>query len=202
MKIQNHIVDAFRRNPGESRSRRTPLRIAAMIGMLLVAVLLISACNKVPMPESDDSAPRVEWRVIDALGGGLSPTVSTIGDETTSAYAGEMSVVQLQANDGEGVKRIKLSEPVMTFTCIDESGNFTDGEAPDQKLVLDYQEESLGADADGEVFSELWLLDTVYFNHDCGDGLTLAKSTATFYAEAENYFGAVTSGSLILTHTP
>jgi len=200
MSIQNRIVNAFRRNPGSAARRRSMLRIAGLVGALLIAVLLISACNKVPLPESDDSAPRVDWRIIDALGGGLARGGNSLSDATTTAYAGEMAVVQLQAQDSEGVKRVKLSDPVMTFTCVSASGDtFTDG---DTNLVLDYQEEILGPDADGEVFSELWLVDTVYFNYDCGDGFTLGEARAIFYAEVENYFGSVSTGNLELIYAP
>ncbi len=183
------------------RNARSPLRVAGILGMLLVAVLLISACSKVPLPEEDDSATRVEWQVIDALGGGLALTASG-PDDVSSAHVGEMVVVQLQAEDGQGVRRVKLSEPVMTYTCVDAGGNAVAPDGAQEKLILDSQEQTLVPDAAGEVFSEVWLFDTVYFNHDCGDGMTLAEVTATFYGEAENYFDAVSTGTLILTHTP
>lgn len=168
--------------------------------MALVTVLLISACNKVPLPGSDDSAPSVNWQVIDAMGGGLARGGNSLTDDVTTAYVGEMVVVQLQAKDGQGVKRVKLSDPVMSYTCTNENGDtFGDDE---KNLVIDYQEETLIPDADNEVFSELWLVDTVYFNHDCGAGFSLAKATATFYGEAENYFGGTSNGTLELIYTP
>ncbi|MEZ4570230.1 MAG: hypothetical protein R2849_07865 [Thermomicrobiales bacterium] len=44
--------------------------------MRVIVVLRISACSKVAIPESGESAPDVDWQVIDALAGGLAPTVA------------------------------------------------------------------------------------------------------------------------------
>ena len=201
MRIQDRIVHAFRRNPGAAANRRrSPLKVAGLLGALLVAVLLISACNKVPMPESDDSAPRISWRVIDGLNGVPAAMATTIENNQTNAIVGEMAIIQMTADDQEGVERIKLGDPILSYTCVTEDGQKVVDE--ELNLVIGYQEEILGPDADGEVFSDLLLFDTVYFNHDCGDGLTLAEATASFYAEAENYFDGVTTAELILVHTP
>ena len=201
MRIQDRIVQAFRRNPSAATNRRrSPLKVAGLLGALLVTVLLVSACSKVPMPESDDSAPRLSWRVIDGLNGVPASMATTVENNQTNAIVGEMVIIQLTADDQEGVKRIKLSDPVLTYTCVTGDGEKVVEE--EMNLILSYQEEILAPDAANEVFSELLLFDTVYFNHDCGVGLTLAEATASFYAEAENYFDGVSTAELILVHTP
>jgi hypothetical protein len=166
--------------------------------MLLIAVLLISACGKVPMPESDDTAPNLNWSVVDGLTGDMAETRRALGEDTVFAQTPDMVIVSLVANDSEGVKRIKLSEPVMSYTCVSADAT---SETP-AELTVEYQEETLGPDAEGLVFDQLILVDTVYFNHDCGEGLTLQSGSAIFTGEAENYFGGITQGTLVLEYAP
>ena len=202
MRIHDRIQAAFRGNPDKAGRRLLSLRTGTLFGLLLVGVLVISACGKVPMPESDDSPPSVSWRVIDGLTSAPAPVRTSIETGISEATVGEMTIIALEARDAEGVQRIKLSEPVVSYVCVTESGETVPDVGGDQKLVLDSQEETIGPDAEGYVFEHLLLMDTVYFNYDCGDGLYLAEAAATFYAEAENYFGAVSPGELTIIYTP
>jgi hypothetical protein len=188
-----------RRRPGE---RRAPLRVLPLAGSLLAILLLISACGKVPMPDSDATSPNLSWQVMDGLNGSIIHTAPGSPGGEYVGTAPDMVAVILTADDSEGVKRITLSEPQMTYTCTVVDSGLSTTIGPGSRKPAPPQQVTPAPDSQGHVYDHLMLLDTVYFTFNCGDGLELTSATATIIGEAENFFGGIETSTLVLTHTP
>ena len=166
-----------------------------VFGALLMVVAIFAACEQVPAPTSDDTPPELEWMITDHATGERReiPAEAQVEVDLESG-----AVVTLIARDSEGIHKIRMDGPAIGYVCARDGLGKSIGPGlivPGDDIVLEPNDEGL-------VLTEIFTLDNIYFNRDCGDGWTLAGASAELHGSGENYFGGMAQSTLILNYTP
>jgi hypothetical protein len=173
-------------------------RITIRIAIAALAIMVVGAgCAKARLPSSDSTPPILYWVVVDGETGERTetPTDQSFSQVTVKGHA----VVTLVAKDGQGVHRIRLYDPSVSWVCTD--GSVNSGSGPGLGTGS-YDEQKLKPDSNGIVLTEIILLDTAYFTAGCDPGWWLLNETYFYGGEAENYYGGVTESKLQVIYKP
>jgi hypothetical protein len=180
--------------------RRFNSRRAILLPGLAVVPLVLLGGNceegplKVPKPESDSTSPKLEWVVLDK---------ST--DEQTTVLEGKLNeplnahlVITLKAKDPEGVSRIRL-EQATSWRCKDVFSE--ENTVKDTKSLATPVEQKLLPDQNGNVLTQIFLIDNVDLSYACQSGWVLVSATETLEGSGENYFNGMATSTLTLEST-
>ena len=154
---------------------------------VFVVISGVGACEPVPLPTSDSTAPSLTWNVFDkdANSGVDYPATSNV-----SIAVNKQLRVTLRAQDGEGVKSVDLGGG-SSWTC-------RDGDIGQAKSALfSSQHQAFTPDANNKVLTLAPLIMELTTNLDCA-GLSFAGGSISLSGKAENYFGGITMGKLTI----
>jgi len=166
-------------------------RRLALVGGLLVALVALTACEKVDKPTSDSTAPLLKWTVNNTS---TSETKEIAGSGTIQATVGHHFTVTLKAEDPQGIHEITIS--VSTgWQCV--QGNLQKNAGPGLGAQ---KKQTLEPDSQGKVLTSIVLLESVTMGpYDCQSGYQATSGASTFEGSGTNYFNGKTNGTLTIT---
>jgi hypothetical protein len=150
----------------------------------MLALTALSCHDKVKLPSSDSTPPKVSWNVRNTETG---QTIDINGSASYAAHPGEMIHVTLKGTDPEGIQRLSQNGGYVVECRDPDSNNFGAYSALDQTLA---------PDADNMVLTSLVLLRDLDPNTSCPKNLQFVKNTITLNGQAKDYYGGITHESL------
>jgi hypothetical protein len=164
---------------------------AIHFALILSYCLALIACDKVPMPTSDSTPPRLSWTVL-KLGNKESTNVPSGG--TYPARKTDSLLVTLTANDPQGVSYIEMGGGYVKYCTV--SGGQTNAQG-----ILDTLSHSITPDADNQVLTETIETRTVQAVINCNSG-DWSSTVVALNGLARNYFSGETNATLTINFKP
>lgn len=159
----------------------------ALAAMSLLAMLLGGCAQTVTMPTSDSSPPTLTWSVFDET----AQNMTNPAPSPFQAQSGHTYLVTLNAQDPQGLHRISLASS-QSWDCT--NGTVTSHSSP---LLGPPQTQVYNPDSHNQVPTGGALNKEITFSpNPCDPGFHLANGVWGFDAQAENFFGGITPGSL------
>jgi hypothetical protein len=162
-------------------------------GLLAVTLLLAAAaCEKVPKPSSDPTPPTLKWHVENRT---TNTATDVTGTGAVSGKKGDEFRVTLIANDPQGIHKITMGGGYTRNCQGDGLGQTGNGDYAGQTQTLD-------PDAQGQVLTQIFLIQSITPDVDCSNGFTWTGTSIGLNGSGTNYFNGTTNGTLTINVTP
>jgi len=160
---------------------------------VLITIALVGAlqaCDLVPKPTADSTAPNISWSVLNE---NTNEERDFVDSQSFNAAQGESYTITLIVEDPEGVHKVSLVSS-FTFSCA--SGNLVQQIGPSLGAP---ETQTFQPNNRGEVLTNVPLTRNVEVGpFDCQEGWTFKGGEITLSGSGENYFSGITRAELVI----